>query len=148
MLRSSMFQMRGGRAISTLAEASPNRSSRADFMHRSGLRSVVLAVIAAFIPMGAAIAECSNELCQDVTVTVVYPNAWDKTVWIETSGTETQLSCSAQGGIYLKLDGNDPGAQQVYALILTAFASKLRINFVMVPGAAPCRISHIASMRD
>ena len=74
-----------------------------------------------------ALAECSGVDCKNVKLEMLYVQGSNS--YIQTSGTETLLdNCVPLGGNLISLDHSHSAADKIYALLLTAYTSKLNVK--------------------
>jgi hypothetical protein len=69
--------------------------------YRQLITGLAVLALLAFAPN--AMAECTGDACDDVKIERLFPDASWNTVWVTTDGTETNLQCTASGGVYLGL---------------------------------------------
>lgn len=104
-------------------------------------------VLALAVLAGTAFAGCGEDAskgrCQNVTITRLFPTSAGH-VYVATSGDESMLNCAAHEGIYLWIDGADPGADRLYSALLTAFTMGRSVRMIrIVDGSAKCRINYL-----
>ena len=92
--------------------------------------------------IGVARAECSANNCTNVYVTQLYVEAAGG-LWLQTSGTETALSCTPTNGTLLRLASSAVGFKDIYALLLAAHTSNQIINVRIVTSSNPCAIQYV-----
>jgi len=89
-----------------------------------------------------AIAACADRICSDVTIErLVTATAADSLIM--TSGDEANLSCTPDGGIYLKLDMTATYAQPLYAHILSAQMANRTVSVKLSDTQSVCTIQYI-----
>ncbi len=86
-------------------------------------------------------ADCAGEYCSQVYVQQIYIEAASN-IWIQTTGTETNLSCVPDSGIYLQLDGAAVQKKEVLALLMMAYSMDKLVTIRAVTGARGCAISY------
>lgn len=91
---------------------------------------------------GPAFAGCSGEYCNDVYVDQLYVEA-SGGIWLQTSGTETALSCTPDSGIFLRLAIGNEGLKNIYAALLAAQAAGRKVHVRIIGGSSPCSISYV-----
>jgi hypothetical protein len=90
--------------------------------------------------------ECSAMGCYGVYVEELYPEA-SGGAWIKTSGNEALASCTADSGVYLRLDATG-GYKEIYATLLAAQLMDKKVNIRIVEGSNPCRIGYVTLNRN
>jgi hypothetical protein len=88
-----------------------------------------------------ASAECNASRCDAVYVEELYPEAAGG-ARVRTSGNESLANCTADSGVYLRLDAG-PGFQTIYATLLAAQVSDNKVSICIVEGSNPCRIAYV-----
>jgi hypothetical protein len=81
-----------------------------------------------------------------VYIEELYPEAQGG-AWIRTSGNETLANCTADSGVYLRLDPT-PGFKEIYATLLAAQLSEKRVGLRISPGSNPCTVVYVTLNRD
>lgn len=72
-------------------------------------------------------AGCEGTGCIDVKIEMLYVDI-TKT-YIKTDGVETNLdNCTPDSSVYVALDHSHPSADKIYALLLTAYTSKMNVQ--------------------
>jgi hypothetical protein len=89
-----------------------------------------------------AFADCGGEYCHDVYVDQLYVEA-SGGIWLQTSGTETALSCTPDSNIFLRLANGNEGLKNIYAALLAAQTAGLKVHVRIVGGSSPCAISYV-----
>lgn len=82
---------------------------------------------------------CSTYYCDDILITRFIPMA-DGSVYIETDGTESSLTCTLYGGAQLTLhpSAND----RLFSFLMTAYYQKSRIMIRILEGSSGCSINY------
>lgn len=105
---------------------------------------LLCAMIATYAP--ATLADCSGLTCTSVYIEMLNAEAGElpgsDDVWVQTSGAESALNCTANSGIYLKLRNEAPSRKEVYAMLLTAFAMDKPISLRVVDSSVDCVIAY------
>jgi hypothetical protein len=68
-------------------------------------------------------------------------------MWITTSGTESNLNCSAVSGGWLKL-GPSASSKEAYAILLAAYAMEVPIHASVIAGSQDCQIASVWMARS
>lgn len=107
------------------------------------------ACLATYVP--AALADCNDETCVSVYIEAISSEtaelSTNHNVAVKTSGTETALSCTPEGGAWLTLIGGKDGSKEVYALILTAFSMDRPVTIRVARGSSGCHIAYAVVAR-
>lgn len=90
----------------------------------------------------SAIADCTSLSCNNVYVEKLYLTT-SGTVYIGTSGNETQLTCNAAGGVYTTLNLSNPGANAIYSTLLTAQTSNKVVEIRIEENSIGCNILYM-----
>jgi hypothetical protein len=94
----------------------------------------------------AVFAECSGLLCESVYIQSLNSESGalpsNDDVWVQTTGTETALNCTANSGAWLKLSSDSPKAKEVYALLMMAFSMDKPISIRVVDSSTDCLIAY------
>lgn len=89
-----------------------------------------------------AMAECSNTKCNDVKIKEMHVFS-DGTVWLGTTGTETNLTnCTTQSSL-IKLDTTTGGGKNIYSALLAAQARDQSVQVRTMDNVNPCQIVYI-----
>lgn len=110
-----------------------------------GAMKPVAVLVAALGFTAVAYAECYSGGCTEVYVDELYPDSGG--AWIQTSGTETLANCTADSGIFLRLNGG-PGFDAIYSTLLAAQISEKKVGIRIVDGSNPCTISYVRLNRN
>jgi hypothetical protein len=94
----------------------------------------------------AASADCVASGCFEVYVEELYPEAQGG-AWIRTSGNEMLANCTADSGIYLRLNAT-AGFKEIYATLLAAQLSDRKVSIRINEGTAPCSVSYVTLNRN
>ena len=101
-------------------------------------------LVAVYAP--GALAECSGVICESVYIQALNAEsgALQNTddIWVQTTGTETALNCTANSGAWLKLSSDSPKSSEVYALLLAAFSMDKPVSILVVDNSADCVIAY------
>jgi hypothetical protein len=108
-------------------------------------RSLVVA-LGLFLIAGVASAECVASGCFNVYVEEIYPEATGG-AWIQTSGNETLANCSADSGVYLRLDAT-VGYKEIYATLLAAQLTDKKVSIRVNEGSTSCTIAYVTLNRN
>lgn len=109
-----------------------------------------------YFSISQAYAECNPDYCAQVYVDQVYTNT-NGTVYVGTSGTESNLLCGAVSGVYLTLDlretggipyGSGPAASAIYSQLLTAQTTNKKVNIQVNNDSTGCPITYVVSYRN
>ena len=90
------------------------------------------------------LADCSGIVCTDVKVQSMQVDI-DGTVWLQTSGTETNLSCTPDSGAFLKFDSNAPGGKNIYSGLLAYKMADKPLDVRVVQNSNPCEVLYIVT---
>ena len=107
----------------------------------------LLAMAASIWAAGPAFADCGGEYCSDVYVDQLYMES-SGGLWVQTSGTETALSCTPDSGIFLRLTYDVPGLKNIYAGLLAAQMAGSKVTVRISGGSSPCSISYVLVNRQ
>jgi hypothetical protein len=99
-------------------------------------------------PASLVRAECSGMFCTGVYVDQIYTYSSANGIWIQTSGTETALSCTPDSGILLFIPPASAQLKEIYALLMTAQLVGWRINVRVDGGSNPCNIGYVTLDRQ
>jgi hypothetical protein len=92
-------------------------------------------------------AECGSNFCENVKIQEMQVT-YDGIVWIQTTGTETNLqNCVPQGGSitpFIKVDANTSGGKNLYSALLSAQARDKSFLVRTRDGVSPCEIHYIS----
>jgi hypothetical protein len=106
---------------------------------------------AATVYAPAVFADCANLICDSVYIERLVAESGALTTnqdfYVQTTGTESALTCSPDSAVNLKLNGDDPHAKEVYAMLLTAFSLDKPVSIRIVSGSAPCEIAYVTLAR-
>ena len=86
---------------------------------------------------------CSGAACMNVNIINIYAQANGET-FIQTSGDESALTCTAPAGAYVHLKANAVGKNTMYSALLTAYTTKQPITVMLVDGSPTCEISYLS----
>lgn len=89
-------------------------------------------------------AECAGVMCGDVKVQSMQVDAGG-TVWIQTTGTEANLDCTPNSGIFIKLDGSASGGKNVYSGLLAYKLADKALNIRVIDNSNPCELAYIVT---
>jgi hypothetical protein len=94
----------------------------------------------------SALAECSGVMCESVYIQALNAESGalqsNDDIWVQTTGTETALNCTANSGAWLKLSGDSPKKSDVYALLLVAFSTDRPISIRVLDNSVDCVIGY------
>lgn len=92
-------------------------------------------------------AECGSNFCENVKIQEMQVT-YDGIVWIQTTGTETNLqNCVPQGGSvtpFIRVDANTIGGKNLYSALLSAQARDKSFLVRTRDGVSPCEIHYIS----
>jgi hypothetical protein len=94
---------------------------------------------------GTASAECSGVVCTNVAIQRIWMDAGTSQngdLWIQTDGTEANLSCTPNNNIYLKVPYNAAAKKDVYAMLMMAFSMGKPVSIGIVPASADCVVAY------
>lgn len=111
-------------------------------MKKIGVSTLLLASV--MVLSSQAQASCTGGNCVNVTLDRLYIHS-NGVIYIDTSGTETDLACTPSGGRYIKLTTTHPARDQIYALLLTAHEAKRPVWVSINTSEAECTLSYIVS---
>lgn len=113
--------------------------------------SIRLAVLmcAAATPL-ATFADCSGEYCQQVYIEQLYVESglWSDNVWVQTSGVETNLSCTPNSSVFLRLSATMSQHKEILAVLLSAQAMDRRVGIRIATGSTDCLIGYVTLDRQ
>lgn len=101
-------------------------------------------IVGAFLLGMSAItyADCSGGSCMDVKVQELQVGN-DGIVYIQTSGTETGLSCSPEASVFIKLNATTDGGKIIFSSLLASHATGKNVNVRIVDGVNPCQVLYV-----
>lgn len=67
--------------------------------------------------------------------------------WVKTSGDETFANCTANSGVFLRLDVT-AGYKEIYATLLAAQLADKRVSIRIAEGSNPCTITYVTLNRN
>lgn len=114
-------------------------------MRRQFLTSA-LAAVTTLVFAAPAFAECSGVLCANVHISMLSAESGalgTNDVWIQTTGTESSLTCVPDSGIHLKLAAGSQSKKEVYAMLLAAYVSDLPVTIRVVSGSQDCNVAYV-----
>ena len=114
---------------------------------RLGRATCTLLAAIGSILSGPALADCGGEYCHDVYVDQLYVEA-SGGIWLQTSGTETSLSCTPDSGVFLRLANGNEGLKNIYAALLAAQTAGKTVHVRIIGGSSPCAISYVLMDRQ
>lgn len=88
-------------------------------------------------------AECDGLLCVGVKIQSMQVDVGG-TVWIQTTGTETNLRCAPDSNIFIRFDGNTSGGKNVYSSLLAYKIADRPLKFRIVQDSSPCELLYIS----
>ena len=100
-----------------------------------------IAILCSVLLTSVSHALCSNIACT-ATVKEFYLRNADA-IYISINDDLTPLNCDPLGDRYLTLESTHKNAQQIYAALLSAKATKSNVKFRIVQGSANCAIDYI-----
>lgn len=106
-----------------------------------------LIAISGLFAFSTAYAVCGENICADIFVDKLYVNSTGL-IYVATSGTETNLSCTPESGIYLSLDPAAPNSDEVYSTLLAAQISGKLVSVRTQAGSSNCNILYITLTRQ
>lgn len=92
-----------------------------------------------------AFAECSATGCWEAYVEELYPESAGG-AWIRTSGDESLASCTADSGVYLRLNAGT-GFNAIDSTLLAAQLADKKVNIRIFGGSNPCSIAYVTLNR-
>lgn len=107
------------------------------------MKKLLTAILATGAMTAILNAGCAGTACLNVTIVNVYTQA-NGEVYIQTSGDESALSCTAPAGAYVHLKSTAAGKNAMYATLLSAFVTKQPITVQLVNGSPTCEISYLS----
>lgn len=110
------------------------------------LLRTLFAVFSTIILVSTASAECGAAGCWSVYVEELYPEAQGG-AWIKTSGNEALANCTADSGVYLRLN-DTPGYKEIYATLLSAQLTDRKVNIRISEGSNPCSVVYVTLNRN
>lgn len=94
----------------------------------------------------AAFADCTGLICTSVYIQSLNAESGalsaNDDVWVQTTGTETDLTCAPNSGAWLKLSSDSPRSKEVYAMLLMAFSMDRPISIRVVDNSVDCVIAY------
>jgi hypothetical protein len=119
----------------------------ADNGRRSGaLRKFALACLG-MLAGGQAFADCYTDRCTSVYVDELYVEATGG-LWLQTSGTESSLTCAVNSGVWLRLEPTAAGFKYIYGTLLAAQLAERTVTVRIDSGSNPCSISYVVVSRS
>ncbi|HEU5138250.1 MAG TPA: hypothetical protein VFU13_24100 [Steroidobacteraceae bacterium] len=115
--------------------------------YRNTFRRTLFVFFSAVVLAATASAECSATGCWSVHVEELYPEAGGG-AWIRTSGNEMLANCTANSGVYLRLEGGEPGFKEIYATLLAAQLADKLVNIRIQEGSGNCRVLYVTLNRN
>jgi hypothetical protein len=106
----------------------------------------VLAAMGLTMVTSVAVAECQAAGCYEVYVEELYPEAGGG-AWIRTSGNEALANCTANSGVFLRLNAT-AGYKEIYATLLAAQLTEKKVNIRVNEGSVDCTISYVTLNRN
>ncbi len=104
-------------------------------------RISILIVIACLMGSSVAHADCDASSCSNVTLTVLYID--DNNAYIQTSGNQSNLSCT-QTGTLLTVPGTSPNFKLIYATLLSAKLQNLPVSTIRLnPSITTCTVAYV-----
>jgi hypothetical protein len=85
-------------------------------------------------------ADCQATGCYSVHIEQLVPTATNG-VWIQTSGNEALMNCTADSGLFIHLS-TTAGGKEIYALLLAAHVTDELVTIVISEGTNPCAASY------
>jgi hypothetical protein len=101
-------------------------------------RTVILAASLAGLTQ-VAHADCLASGCYTVYIEQLMPTATNG-VWIQTSGNETLMNCTADSGLFIHLPAGTP--KEIYSTLLAAHMADKLVSIVVNQGTNPCTVSY------
>jgi hypothetical protein len=101
-------------------------------------------LVLVFANCGFANAECTGLSCADVKIHSMQVDIGG-TVWIQTTGTETGLSCTPDSNAFIKFDSNAPGGKNIYSGLLAYKLADKPLGLRIVQNSNPCELSYIVA---
>jgi hypothetical protein len=95
------------------------------------------------LPIFTVSAQCSGVMCAAVHIEQLYVDAGTVNsgdIWIQTSGTETNLSCTANSGVFVKIPAAAPEKKQLFALLMMAYAMDKPVAIRVEENSVDCRV--------
>lgn len=83
--------------------------------------------------------------CSAVKISNMQVAESDGSVWIETSGAETNLNCTASSNVFLKLDANTSGGRNIYSALLAYKLADKALGFRVAENSNPCKVLYIVA---
>lgn len=106
------------------------------------MKKVLTGVVLSGLIATSAYAGCSGRYCTDVTVSKLTILA-SGTVYIDTSGSESALTCTPISGKYIVLTGSEKNT--MYSTLLTAYTTKKNISLATIDnGADECTAQYVS----
>ena len=110
-------------------------------------KSLILGFVFAGILGSNLNASCTKTGCTD-KINTIYVTSTGK-ILVGTDGNEKALNCAGGGvsGVYVSVNQNAKGANQIYSLLLTAKSMGKKVKLRIVEGSKYCDISY-ATLAD
>lgn len=105
------------------------------------MKNIVAGVFLLAMP-AISYAQCSAGSCIDVKVQEMQVGT-DGVVYIQTTGTETGLSCAPESNVFIKLNATTDGGKIVFSSLLAAQTAGKNVNVRIVDGVNPCQVSYV-----
>ena len=82
-------------------------------------------------------ADCNSDRCTG-KIDRLYMNG--ETLYISTDGDETNLDCTAPGGVYLTISTTNPSFKNLYAMMLTSMSLNNTLGLRIENGSSNCSL--------
>ena len=108
------------------------------------IRFLLAAVSSTFLVLtSSAFAVCLPGACIGEKITQLYIST-DGSAYIQTTGDMSQLDCTLAGGVFMTLDLSLPGAEAIYALLLSLRLTDQPLGqATIVQGSNGCDITYV-----
>ncbi|WP_158246614.1 hypothetical protein [Erythrobacter sp. SAORIC-644] len=91
----------------------------------------------------SASAACNPIACDEVYISHLRVSL-SGDILIDTTGDESLLNCTLLSGGYITLSASHPGADKIYAMLLSAQAQGKPIGRIRIQdGSSPCHIAYV-----
>ena len=104
------------------------------------MNKILLVLFAIFIS-NSVFAECGGNNCNFVKITEMHV-FYDGTVWVATTGTETNLTNCTTSSSMIKVDTTTVGGKNIYSALLSAQARDKNVQLRTMDNTNPCQVHY------
>lgn len=91
-------------------------------------------------------ADCASDACTQVYIEMLYVEGQSTSTWIQTSGTEANLSCAPDSGVFLQVE-DQSSKKELMALLMMAYSLDKPISVRLYNGPRGCAIAYAYVVR-